>query len=158
MKLALVPTLLACALSAVPMTAARAQSGPEARATPARLVMGDPRAEHVNVTLAGRGRSTALVVETRRVGAPGSRLRLSVDRRRPFLSRILDADQCRFDDFGSVCTVSFPRGSATYRAALAAVRGGRVARVEIENAGNMAMVRNVSLAGFARALAASSPR
>jgi hypothetical protein len=140
-------TLLLACLSA---SAAAAQPAPSA---PARLTMGDPRAEHVNVTLAGRGPSRALVVETRRVGAPGSRLRLSVDRRRPFLSQILDADQCRFDDFGSVCTVSFPRGSASYRNAVAAFRTGRVARVEIENAGNMAMARNVSLATFARALA-----
>lgn len=152
MNTAAAPMLLACALLvAAPAAPAKSQSGGGA---PARLTMGDPRAEHVNVLLSGRGRSArALVVETRRVGAPGSRLRLSVDRRPPFLSQILDADQCRFDDFGSVCTIAYPRGSTQFRDAIAAFRRGRVARVEILNAGNMAMAREVPLASFAKALA-----
>jgi hypothetical protein len=140
-------TLLLACLSA---SAAAAQPAPSA---PARLTMGDPRAEHVNVTLAGRGRSArALVVETRRVGAPGSRLRLSVDRRRPFLSLILDADQCRFDDFGSVCTVSFPLGSLRMQRRTA--QEGRCPG-RIENAGNWAMSRKRLPRIFTKAPAAA---
>jgi len=120
---------------------------------PARMTIGDPAGQHVNIVVARDGRaSRALVIQTRRVGAPGSRLRLSVDRGRPLVSAILDDDQCRFDDDGSLCTISFGAGSAEYRRLVAAIRRGRTAHVEIENAGNMAMSRDVSLAGFARAL------
>ena len=130
-----------------------ATGSPGSMREPARMTIGDPKAEHVNIIVSPEaGESRALTIQTRRVGAPGSRFRLSVDRGLPLVSAILDAEQCRFDDQGSVCTISYARKSAEYRKVVPALRKGRNARVEIENAGNMAMSRDVSLAGFAKTL------
>ncbi len=123
------------------------------RAEPLQLMFGDPAARHATVTFApDTGGAEAVVISTRRAGAPGSRLALSVDHAAtPLIDRILTADDCRFDDGGSRCAIAVPGDSPDYRALVTAFKRGLTLHIDITNAGSMEMSEDVSLKGFTKA-------
>lgn len=117
------------------------------------LMFGVPEAEHATFTFAPDSSSpNAIVVETRLVGAAGSRLSLSIDRAsETILDRILTEEDCRFVDQESTCRFSIPGDTAQYAAIVAAFKAGWTAHVTVETAGSMDMSQNISLKGFTRA-------
>lgn len=118
-----------------------------------QLMFGAPDGEHATLTFSGDTASAeAIVVETRLVGAAGSRVSLSVDRAGGNLfDRILTEADCRFVDQASTCRFAIPGGTAEYAAIVAAFKAGLKAHVEVETAGSMEMSQDISLKGFTRA-------
>jgi hypothetical protein len=117
------------------------------------LMFGEPEARHATLTFSpDTSGAEAIAVATRRVGAPGSRLTLSIDRSRaPLVDRILSDTDCRFDDKGSMCTFAIPGGTPEYDRIVEAFRLGRTLHIAITNAGSMEMAEDVSLIGFTKA-------
>ncbi len=149
MRIVAVLSLLA-ATAAVPASAQMMRVHRGADRT-IHMMLGDPQAAHVEITLPRSGAYYELIrIETRRVGAPGSRFKLTVDQRKLAFATILDQKQCGFDNFGSVCTIVINRGDRLFVPFLQALRTGHTAHLEIENAGNMAMSTDVSLGTVAR--------
>ncbi|GGD21808.1 hypothetical protein [Aureimonas glaciei] len=90
-----------------------------------------------------------LVVTTRRLGNPGAKISIWIDRSSiPLHSRILTTDDCEYSDSGSSCRFSFGRDSDHFRKFLYAFERGKTAHVEVQNANVMEMQRDVSLLGF----------
>ena len=139
-------------------TAVLLRASPEAEALVAanatRMTIGDPHAEHIDIVIDRTGGSAkAIAIHMRRVGAPGSRFTLSIGGRPVVTPFILSETQCRFDAAGSICDLTIGQKDRAFRPLLAAFRSGRQARVTVENAGSIAMSKEVSLrplAGLAR--------
>lgn len=111
------------------------------------LMFGVPDAEHATFSFAPDSSSPdAIAIETRLVGAAGSRLSLSIDRAPgTILDCILTEDDCRFVDQESTCRFSIPGDTAQYAAIVAAFKAGLTAHVTVETAGSMEMSKNISL-------------
>jgi hypothetical protein len=135
------------------LVAALSVSGPLLAAEGLQLMFGAPDGEHATLTFSSDTASAeAILVETRLVGAAGSRLSLSVDRAGDKLfDRILTETDCRFVDQASTCRVSIAGGTPEYAAIVAAFKAGLRAHVEVETAGSMDMSQDISLKGFTRA-------
>lgn len=97
----------------------------------------------------------AFAIQTKRVGAPGSVIALSVDGASDkLLEHTLSAEECRFGEGqseGAVCEVTIAGGSRAYRDLVQAFKAGLTAHLEVTNAGNMTMRSDVSLEGFTQA-------
>ena len=129
--------------------------GADARAAvrPMRMTIGDPNAGHIDIAIDRPGVTVSrIAIDMHRVGAPGSRFTLSIGDRPVVASFILTDKQCRFDAAGSRCTILIERRDQAFKPLLAAFKSGRRARVTVENAGNIAMSREVSLRPFAVSL------
>lgn len=120
---------------------------------PLSLMFGTPDAEHATLTLQGDTASPeAIVIETRLVGAAGSRLSLSVDRAQsPLYERLLTPEDCRFVDQASTCRLAIAGNTPEYAAIVTAFKAGLTAHVEVQTAGTMEMSQDISLKGFTRA-------
>jgi len=94
-----------------------------------------------------------IVVRTTQAGVAGSRIEVFVDEaERPAFRHLFAADECKFGDSGSRCEVIIPFSSPAYAAILAQFKGGRAARVTVDDAGAMKMDQRASLAGFTKSL------
>jgi hypothetical protein len=135
--------LIATVLATTPLHAAESLS----------LMFGVPDAEHATFTFSPDESSPdAIVVETRLVGAAGSRLSLSIDKASgTIVDRILTQQDCRFVNQESTCRFSIPGDTPQYAAIVAAFKAGLTAHVTVETAGSMEMSQNISLQGFTRA-------
>ena len=122
---------------------------------PVELMAGSPSDRHVLFSFENAdnpGKST-LRISTHRVGNPGAKLSISIDKRTsPLLSRVLTSKECKFADDGAQCTIIIRGHTATYRRFLAAFTHGRLAHVVITNAAVMQMQTDVPLAGFTKSL------
>ncbi len=98
------PFYRACLAAALTATLALPLSAAETL----RLMFGAPEAEHATLTFLPDATSPeAIVIETRLVGAAGSRLALSVDRAKaPLFARLLTSDDCRFVEQASTCRLA----------------------------------------------------
>lgn len=121
-----------------------------AQAAMVTLMAGPPDARHVTFAFdPDPGAAEALVIETRQVGNPGAALRIWIDRSPVALfDRILNDEECRFDDAGAFCRIAIPGGGPDYARFVAAFRAGRTLHVEVRNAAVMEMQENLSLKGF----------
>lgn len=96
---------------------------------------------------------SALRISTHRVGNPGAKLSVSIDKSTsPLLSRLLTTQECKFADDGAECTIIIAGHTRTYQRFLAAFTRGRLAHVVITNAAVMQMQTDVPLTGFAKKL------
>lgn len=128
---------LSCAAAAAPLTLSHTE--PDGRAVMFRFAE--------NRTGPG-----ALVIETRRVGNPGARLSIWIDRNPSRLvARILQPEDCAFDDGGARCVLRIDGGSPAYGRFVQAFKAGRTVHVAVENASLMEMSADLSLIGFTRA-------
>ena len=87
------------------------------------------------------------------VGVAGSRIEVTIDRaKKPVLSHVFAAGECKFGDAGSACQVVIAATDPAYRELLSRFKRGRLARVTIMDAGVMKMDETASLDGFAHVL------
>jgi hypothetical protein len=136
---------LACAVALAPSLGEAGQL--------AQLMAGDPSGPNVAFFFGAKG----LRVETHQVGNPGAKLSIWVDRSRERLfSRILTADDYKFGDDGARCRLILPRGSSNYSRFAVALRRGRTAHIEVQNAAVMRMSEDILLVGFTRKLGSRS--
>jgi hypothetical protein len=117
------------------------------------LMFGSPETRHATVSFSpDKNAADALIVSTVQVGVAGSRLQLAIDRSKsPLLDRILKAEDCKFDDKGSVCSFAIAGGTPEYSAIVDAFKKGLTLHIELTNAGSMEMSEDISLKGFTRA-------
>jgi hypothetical protein len=95
----------------------------------------------------------AIVLRTTQVGVAGSRIEVTVDKaKKPVLSHVFAADECKFGNAGSACEIVIPATDPVYRQILWRFKRGRIARVTVMDAGVMKMDETASLNGFAHAL------
>ncbi len=145
-------TFLRIALIAV-ATAAIA-SVAEARQT-ATVMAGDPMGRNVLFSFVDHqvpGKAS-LRITTHRVGNPGAKLSIWIDRSKTQLfSRILTDRDCKFSADGAQCSITIPGNTRTFQHFLIAFERGRSAHVEVRNAAVMQMQTDVSLTGVARDL------
>ncbi|MEM9794978.1 MAG: hypothetical protein AAF919_00715 [Pseudomonadota bacterium] len=117
---------------------------------PVSLMFGDPAERHVEIVFgADRSGPEALVITTRRVGNPGARLSISIDRSQNWiLRRILTEDDCSFDNLGATCRVTVAGDTAKYNAFVIGFARAKTAHVAVENAATMEMSDDIDLDGF----------
>jgi len=117
------------------------------------LMFGAPEGRHATVSFSpDKAGADALVVSTVQVGVAGSRLQLAIDRSKsPLLDRILKAEDCKFDDKGSICSFTIAGGTSEYDAVVDAFKKGLTLHIELTNAGSMEMSEDISLKGFTKA-------
>ncbi len=122
-------------------------------AEPVMLTVGDPAARHATIAFSpDRSGPDAILITASRVGAPGSRLSLRIDRSgTPLYERLLSEKDCTFTDTGSACMLRIVGGTSQYYAIVTAFKRGLTLHVEIQNAGSMEMQQDVTLRGFTRA-------
>ncbi|MDL2403925.1 hypothetical protein [Rhizobium mayense] len=129
---------------------------PTAEAKPLiELMAGKASDRHVLFSFenADNPRKSMLRISTHRVGNPGAKLSVLIDKSsRPLLSRILTSKDCKFTDDGAQCTIIVAGHTKTYERFLAAFQRGRLAHVEVRNAAVMQMQTDVPLTGFAKNL------
>jgi alkylation response protein AidB-like acyl-CoA dehydrogenase len=95
----------------------------------------------------------AIVLRTTQVGVAGSRIAVTVDKaKKPLLSHVFAANECKFGNTGSACEIVIPAADPAYRQILWRFKRGRIARVTIMDAGVMKMDATALLDGFAHAL------
>lgn len=136
---------------ALALAAALAASG--ARAGPVTLTFAAEGARSASFAFGpDRTAPDALVIETRRVGNPGARLRIWIDRSPvDLVETILSGEDCRFDDGGALCRIEIAGGSRDYARFVTAFKQGLSAHIEVLNASVMEMRDDVSLRGFTAA-------
>lgn len=117
------------------------------------LMFGAPEGRHATVSFSpDKTGADALIVSTVQVGVAGSRLQLAIDRSRsPLVDRILKAEDCKFDDKGSICSFAIAGGTPEYGAIVDAFKKGLTLHIELTNAGSMEMSEDISLRGFTKA-------
>lgn len=132
---------------------ATALAASAAPAAPVTLAFGAEGERRASFTFAAdRQAPDALVIETHRVGNPGARLRIWIDRSpEALLELILTDQQCGFDAGGAVCRIEVAGTSPSYRRFVTAFKRGLKAHVEILNASVMEMQDDISLRGFTAA-------
>jgi hypothetical protein len=141
------------ALSAIIPPSSQAVAAQRAATSAIRMTIGNPNAEHVDVAIVRAGKVfRAVKIDTRKVGAPGSKFTLSVDGHDVISPVILTEKECHYNETGSICEIVIDRKNSAFGPFLKAFRTGKTARVAIENAGNVAMVTDVSLRSVTRAL------
>ena len=95
----------------------------------------------------------AIVLRTTQVGVAGSRIEVTVDKaKKPVLSHVFAADECKFGNSGSVCEIVIAATDPAYRQILWRFKHGSLARVTVMDAGVMKMNETAPLGGFAHAL------
>ena len=115
-----------------------------------RFVVGDARGAHVEFLIKPRFNSRHVVsFKIRRIGRPGSRLALRVDRAdTPIYEAILTRDQCSQGNGMSVCSVTVPGHGAQADAIIKAFTSGRLVHVDVEDGDAKVMSDSASLTGF----------
>lgn len=117
------------------------------------LMFGAPEGRHATISFSpDKAGADALIVSTVQVGVAGSRLQLAIDRSKsPLVDRILKAEDCKFDDKGSICSFAIAGGTPEYGAVVDAFKRGLTLHIELTNAGSMEMSEDISLRGFTKA-------
>ena len=117
----------------------------------ADLMVGDPSGRNVTFTFErdANRKPVSLTITTMRLGNPGAKLSIWIDRNpAALLSHILTEQDCRYSDAGSACRLSIDGASDRYREFLLSFERGLTAHVEVRNANVMEMREDVSLVGF----------
>jgi hypothetical protein len=84
--------------------------------------------------------------------APGSRIRISIDRAKAALTdRIIQTEDCNFGLDPAVCLVQITGGSPEFVGLVQAFKAGLVSHLDITNPGSKSMTSDTSLAGFTKA-------
>jgi hypothetical protein len=118
---------------------------------PVRIMAGNPSGPNVVFSFDEGGAAKGLRIETHLVGNPGAKLSIWVDRSEHRLfSRVLTMNDCKYGDDGAKCRLVIDRKNPDYRRFVFAFKRGRIAHIEVQNAGVMQMSKDISLVGFTR--------
>jgi len=94
----------------------------------------------------------AIILHTSQIGVAGSQIDVIVDKlKKPVFRHIFTPAECKFGDRGSTCEVIITANDAAYRAILMLFKRGRVAQIDVQDAGVAKVEKTLPLGGFAKA-------